>query len=531
MTEATEAIPISLVAHTVFCRRRAWLEAAGESVESAAIQFGQDAHRRVDQHGKSEDRTRAVPISSPELGLTGRCDVVVGVADDGLEIVEFKSTPVRRAPEVTEAQEVQLTLQRLCLELEGYSVRKLAVYFVNHETRVEIPINDEIAERSLAWLVETRAVLEGTSAPPPLELDPKCARCSHASVCLPDETGRDAGARRISVADPDTEILHVQTYGARVQLRSHRVEVVKGDEKLASIPLERVGGIVVFGNADLSSAIIRELLWRRASIVWCTGRGRVVGWATSADTPHGLERARQHWLALDGSLSLSREAIRAKIANQATALRRHGWREDARSLRALARRVEGARSIPSILALEGEAASVYFSRFPTFLKGAGADFFGSVWSGRRGRGAGDPLNTLLNFAYGLLVADAIRAIAVCGLDPAAGFLHSSTRNKPALALDLIEEFRAPVADSVVVGAINNGEIGSQHFSASLGDWRLREAGRKALLTAYDRRIGSEFKHPVFGYQVSWRRAMEVQARMLLAVLEGTRKDYRGIVTR
>lgn len=161
MTEATEAIPISLVAHTVFCRRRAWLEAAGESVESAAIQFGQDAHRRVDQHGKSEDRTRAVPISSPELGLTGRCDVVVGVADDGLEIVEFKSTPVRRAPEVTEAQEVQLTLQRLCLELEGYSVRKLAVYFVNHETRVEIPINDEIAERSLAWLVETRAVLVG----------------------------------------------------------------------------------------------------------------------------------------------------------------------------------------------------------------------------------------------------------------------------------------------------------------------------------------------------------------------------------
>ncbi len=445
--------------------------------------------------------------------------------------MEFKSTPVRRVPVVTEAQEVQLTLQRLCLELAGYSVRRLAVYFVNHETRVEVSIDDRMAERALEWLVETKAVLESATAPPPLELDPRCARCSHASVCLPDETGRDGKARRISVADPDSEILHVQTYGCRVQLKSHRIEVVKGQESLASIPLERVGGVVLFGNADLSSAVIRELLWRRATIVWCTGRGRVVGWASSAETPHGLERAKQHVLSQEGSLPLSREAIRAKIVNQATALRRHGFAEQGASLRALARQVGMARSIPNVLALEGEAAAVYFSRFPAFLKGTNAAFFTDLWPGRRGRGAGDPLNILLNFAYGLLVAEAVRAIAACGLDPAAGFLHSSSRNKPALALDLIEEFRAPIADSVVLGAVNNGEIGQRHFTSILGDWRLREAGRKSLVAAFERRVASKLMHPVFDYQVSWRRAMEVQARMILAVLEGTRDDYRGITTR
>lgn len=531
MVDDADRIPISLVAHTVFCRRRAWLEAAGETVESSAIQFGQDAHRRVDHAGGSDDRYRAVPISSPELGLTGRCDVVIGQPDEGLEVVEFKSTPVRRTPSVTEAQGVQLTLQRLCLELAGHQVRKLGVYFVNHEIQVEIPINEDMASRALTWLVETKAVLANSRAPEPLVSDPRCDRCSHASVCLPDETGRDGSARRISVADPDTEILHVQTYGCRVQLRSHRVQVVKGDEILASLPLERVGGIVVFGNCDLSSAVIRELLWRRAAIVWCTGRGRVVGWASSAETPHGLERAHQHLLSLDGSLPLAREAIRAKVSNQATAMRRHNCPDDATALRVLARRLTEAPSLPALLALEGEAAARYFSRFPEFLKGVGAEFFREKWERRRGRGAGDPLNIMLNFCYGLLVADAIRAVTACGLDPAAGFLHSSSRNKPALALDLMEEFRAPVADSVVVGTINNGEITAKHFSSSLGDWRLRDSGRKALVAAYERRVGSEFQHPIFGYKVTWRRALEVQARMVLAVIEGSRDDYRGIVTR
>lgn len=531
MADGADHIPISLVAHTVFCKRRAWLEAAGETVESATIQFGQDAHRRVDVPGQAADRSRAVPISSAELGLTGRCDVVIAGPDDGLEIVEFKSTPVRRVPVVTEAQKVQLTLQRLCLELAGWTVTKLSVYFVNHETRVAVGINEAMSESALSWLVETRAVLESPAAPPPLDRDPRCDRCSHASVCLPDETGRNGKARRISVADPDAEILHVQTYGSRVRLRSHRVEVVKGEETLASVPLERVGGIVVFGNADLSSAVVRELLWRRASIVWCTGRGRVVGWASTAESPHGLERSHQHALSLEGSLSFAREAIRAKIANQATALRRHGCQTEAEKLRAVSGEIRSSQSIPNVLAMEGQAAAIYFARFPDFLKGEDAEFFRLHWPGRRGRGATDPLNLMLNISYGLLVSDAIRAIAACGLDPAAGFLHSSSRNKPALALDLMEEFRTPIAESVVIRAINNGEVQRDHFTDSVGDWRIRDSGRRSLVRAYDRRVKTEFKHPVFGYQVSWRRAVEVQARMVLALVEGTRRDYRGIVTR
>lgn len=110
-------------------------------------------------------------------------------------------------------------------------------------------------------------------------------------------------------------------------------------------------------------------------------------------------------------------------------------------------------------------------------------------------------------------------------------LTASTRNKPALALDLCEEFRAPIADSVVVGMFNNGEIAEADFTDVLGTTRMRDSGRKALIAAYERRVETRFRHPVFAYQVSWRRAMEVQARMVLGVLDGSQGKYVGIRTR
>ena len=141
------------------------------------------------------------------------------------------------------------------------------------------------------------------------------------------------------------------------------------------------------------------------------------------------------------------------------------------------------------------------------------------------------MNAMLNYAYGILASDCIRAIISCGLEPHAGFVHSSNRNKPALALDLMEEFRAPVADSIVMNAINNREVKPSDFDSKLGTTRLGEKSRRALIAGYERRVQSEFQHPLFKYKVSWRRAIEVQARQVLGVLDGTQPRYVGIRTR
>ena len=209
-----------------------------------------------------------------------------------------------------------------------------------------------------------------------------------------------------------------------------------------------IRALEVHGNANVSGGLIRELLWRDAPILWCTGLGRLTGWAVSSCGPNGKTRIDQHVASHEGRLDFAREFISSKIANQATQLRRSGVSKEViskmREIQALA---GAAERWQDVLGYEGDAASIYFGNWPLLLKESQRCLWG--WGGRSGRPAKDLLNAMLNYAYSLLLADSVRAVIACGLDPHAGFLHSSGRNKPALALDLMEEFRAPIADSVV----------------------------------------------------------------------------------
>jgi CRISPR-associated protein Cas1 len=183
-------------------------------------------------------------------------------------------------------------------------------------------------------------------------------------------------------------------------------------------------------------------------------------------------------------------------------------------------------SIGEVFGIEGRAAALYFPALSAAIKPDWAKI-----ARRAARPPPDRINSALNLVYGLLLADVLRSLVACGLDPAGGVLHSAKRNRPALALDLMEEMRAPVADSAVVWAINNGELHERDFQMDLDTVRLTPRGRKALIAAYERRALTEFRHPLFGYRVTWRRSMEVQARMFLAVVLGEAEAYRPIETR
>ncbi|MGB3708228.1 CRISPR-associated endonuclease Cas1 [Gordonia sp. (in: high G+C Gram-positive bacteria)] len=529
------AIPISLVAHTVFCDRRTWLESVGERVDSAQIEAGFAAHSRVDSGVTDNSGSRSVEIAHEGLRLVGKCDVV-REGPGAVTIVEYKATPVRRVPEVTAANVVQLCLQRMCLESAGTVVVGQQVYFTNHRRTVRVDLDEKDFADATEWVERTRGIIESVQAPPPLVDDPRCRFCSHVSVCLPDEHRASdlIKIRRIAVSDPAGDLLHLTTPGSRASIRSGKVVVHRSGEETFTVPIERVVGLVVHGNVDVSGALIREILWRGYGVVWCSGAGRVVGHARSARSPNGYPRLLQHARSFAGDLELARELIAAKIANQATQLRRGSRAEvgdQVRRIRQIGRAVGGASSITEIFGLEGEAASLYFELFRGLLSDSADPEIKKEWTGRQGRGATDPLNVALNYAYGLLVADCIRALHSCGLDPHAGFVHSSVRNKPALALDLMEQFRPVVADSAVLTAINNGQFTTADISKVAGSARLSATGRRALSAQYERRVAQEFTHPTFKYKVSWRRAIEVQARMILGVLDGSQSEYVGIRTR
>jgi CRISPR-associated protein Cas1 len=151
--------------------------------------------------------------------------------------------------------------------------------------------------------------------------------------------------------------------------------------------------------------------------------------------------------------------------------------------------------------------------------------------GRNRRPPKDPVNACLSFAYALLVKECTVALMSVGLDPYWGFYHQPRHGRPALALDLMEEFRAVVADSAVITAINTGMVGSGSFESNGVSWALNAAGRKALIKSYELRMDQLITHPVFDYKTSWRRVVFVQAQLLARTLRGEIPTYPGIVTR
>jgi CRISPR-associated protein Cas1 len=143
----------------------------------------------------------------------------------------------------------------------------------------------------------------------------------------------------------------------------------------------------------------------------------------------------------------------------------------------------------------------------------------------------DPVNALLSFVYAMLLKDLVATLVGVGLDPYLGFYHQPRYGRPALALDLMEEFRPLVADSVVINLINNGEVRPTDFITRAGACALTPHGRKQVLEGYERRLDTLVTHPHFGYAISYRRIFEVQARLLARHLTGEINFYPAFCTR
>lgn len=220
------------------------------------MEAGFASHRGVDQ--RADDRSvarRSVDVSSAELGVIGRCDVVESGAHGHLRVVEYKAAPLRRRPVVTDAQQVQLALQGMCLSERGHTVIGYAVFFTNHRTTVEVDVDGELRRLAVDMVARTREVVERPTAPPPLDADPRCGRCSHAGICLPEERRQDVVLRQIRVSDPTGECLYLTVPGSRASLDHGRIKVVHQDETLTSLPINRVNSVVILDSAPWSGGV------------------------------------------------------------------------------------------------------------------------------------------------------------------------------------------------------------------------------------------------------------------------------------
>ena len=550
-------VPARMVNEYSYCPRLAYLEwVQGEWAESADTVEGRHAHRRVDRAGGSlpaageEDferlHARSVTLSSERLGLIARIDLIE--AEDGLVVpVDYKRG---KRPHVKggayEPERVQICVQGLILRDNGYRCEEGVLYFVAGRERVQVPFDEELVAATAQAVTGLRRVASEGVMPPPLEDSPKCPRCSLVSICLPDEINHLAllsrpgmAPRPIAVPSTDALPLYVQARGAKVAKSGENLVVSMKDETVTRARLPETSQVVLMGSVYVTTPCLQELMWRGIPVTWHSHGGWFYGHTVGNGHKNVELRTAQYRASFDEEVCLrfAKDLVRAKILNCRTLLRRN-WKgpdsshETMIELRDDSRHAARVRSLSVLLGVEGAAAARYFRAFPAMISEAlrtGPAAFD--FAKRNRRPPTDPVNAMLSFTYSLLVRAWTVTLAAVGFDPFRGLYHQPRYGRPALALDLMEPFRPLLADSVVLQVINNGEVQSNDFRTAAGAVALTPDGRRHLIAAFERRLSHEIVHPLFGYRVSYRRLMEMQARLLGRFLLGEIPAYPNFMTR
>lgn len=484
-------------------------------------------------------RTTSVRVESRRLGLVSVIDRLDG--HDGRVIpVEIKKGASTAEGDPWPADRIQVLVQASILVDAGYLVGEATVYYAENHRTCAVPVTDESLREVEEVVLSARKVAAESLPPLPLVDSKKCPRCSLVGLCLPDETNAllarsQTPPRRIVPRDPDHRPLYVTRPGSFVGIRGGRVHVTLGTERLADLRVIDVSQLCLYGNVQVSTQALSEFWARGVPVLWFSMGGWFRGWAQGEPSRYVELRRRQVAVHAQGGFEIARSIVAGKIQNCRTMLRRN-TREDVGaaldSLKRLSGQALQARSAGELLGIEGTAARVYFERFPAMVGAARFPLVaGFAVDGRQRRPATDPVNALLSYCYSLLVKDLVAVCLGVGLDPYLGVYHRPRYGRPALALDLMEEFRPLICDSVVIGLLNNGEVDAADFVQRGEAAWLTPPGRKRVLGAYERRLDVSIRHPVFGYQVTYRRVLDVQCRLLAAVMIGELDRYVPMVTR
>ena len=333
--------------------------------------------------------------------------------------------------------------------------------------------------------------------------------------------------------------LYVMTQGAYVCLDHVKVEV---EQKVQmQVPLHHLGSIVTMGNVMMSPFIMARCAEDGRSVVILDRNGkfkcRVVG-KTSGNV---LLRQVQYETVRDPERTafIARNMVAGKVKNSRQILirgaRETGDADESATLRKACDiladalfHLKDAVDIDHVRGLEGEAANAYFGVFDRMVKEEDRSTF--RLNGRNRRPPLDPMNALLSFLYTLLLNDCISAVEGVGLDSQFGFLHALRPGRPSLGLDLMEEFRAVLADRLALTLINRKQITDKHFEVRPGGATyLNDAGRKEVIMGYQKRKQDDFHHPVLDQKVPFGLLPHVQARLLARHLRGDLEHYTPVL--
>jgi len=542
-----EPIPVRMLNEYSFCPRLAYMEMVeGEFIDNEHTIEGTRRHDKLDKkkgripHQIPEDKEikpKSITLSSEKLNIISKIDI--------LEISKGKASPVEikkgKGPDegAWPADIVQITAQMRILKDNGYDCKEGFIYYSASNKRISIELTEERDDELVRLIEEFRKCIDEKRIPPPLRNSRKCEGCSLAPICLPDEINliSDDESNVVRCMYPKRDDAHpliLQDQGSYLSKKDDVLVVKKRGEKIGEVRTFEVSHVCLFGNSQISTQALSELLNRNIPVLYFSYGGWFKGYTHSMINKNVDLRIKQFEHASDRKkrFLISKELVRGKIKNCRTMLRRNGNGDIKAALEELKRslsKLERVKDIHSLLGIEGNAGRVYFGSFNKMIKNGYSKVFN--FERRNRRPPADPVNACLSLAYTVLSKDLTVSALTVGFDPMLGFYHRPRYGRPALALDIMEEFRPIIADSVVISALNNDVFSKEDFITSNGSCNLVPDGRKKFFGAYERRVSKPVKHPLFGYQVSYRRIFEIQMRLMSRYLTGEIESYIPFTTR
>lgn len=310
--------------------------------------------------------------------------------------------------------------------------------------------------------------------------------------------------------------------------------VVSVDQKeMFRIPNINIENIVTFGYMGASPGVMKLCTDTGIGLCFMTPNGKFISRISGPTQGNVLLRMRQYAVHsnLNAATELAKLLIQAKIHNSRQLLLRHLrdygenpiLREAQEQLLAIKRRIASATDKPTLLGMEGMAASVYFGAFNELILNK-AEIF--KFTSRSRRPPKDPVNLLLSFVYTLFTNEMVNALETVGLDPNVGFLHELRPGRPSLALDMIEEFRSPVCDRFVLSLLNKKQLTESHFQTQCeNSVNITDEGRKILLAAWQTKKREIATHPFLNEKVPNGLLPYLQATLMARNLRGQIDNY------
>lgn len=526
----SHTIRVAALHALAYCPRLFYLEEVEELyTQDAAVFAGRRLHEELEK--EEEEEWEDLFLESEELGLRGRMDALRTRDGQTIPYEHKRGRPQRdenKQPQAWESDRLQILAYCCLLESAlGIAVSEGRIRYHAENVLIHVPL-DEMGRQAVQDAIQqAKKLRSSTQRPPVCSNERLCTRCSLAPVCLPEEARLAHNPEwepvRLFPEDDRRQVLHILEPGTAVGRTGEQIKISRQGQPVEKIPAQQVSQVVLHSFSQISTQALHFCAGEDITVHWISGGGRYMG---SFDSRQGsVQRRIRQYAALTSSetcLDLAKKLVNCRGKGQRQLLMRgkrglkpvpENLTEAISQMQKVLKQVPRAESLASLLGLEGNLAALYFGALPNLISAQVPPEM--HFAGRNRRPPKDRFNCLLSFGYALLLKDVMSAILTVGLESALGFYHQPRSQAAPLALDLMEIFRVPLVDLVVLGSVNRGQWDIQaDFEVRGCQVWLSDSGRRKLVELYERRKQESWKHPVTGYSLTYQRLLELEVRLL-----------------